>query len=142
MAETITTPKIVEEITHVRTGPWAVNYQSGIWIIASLAAELKAASTRTNSALYVTHVTMGVLAGTSGIVTDIQLRLADGTGDVVFGPVRLTDKGTTVFSKDFEYPLKITDNKALDLGGTSGGNGYKPACFVYVEGYIGDAPIT
>jgi len=142
MAETLTTPKVVDEITHVRTGPWAVNYTSGTWIGTGLAAELKAAPTRTNSAIYLTHVSMGVLKGTSDYVSPIQLSIADGNGENVFGPVHLAPTGTTTFSKDFSKPLKITDNKALDVSGSGGSGSYKAACFVYVEGYTGDGPLT
>ena len=136
------TPKIVEEITHVRTGPWAVNYLSSDF--ATLNYELQAAPTRTNSATYITHVTMGLVETASqGYVIDCKLRLFDGVGDTVFGPIQLNADGQTTFSKDFTKPLKITDNKALDLLGTSvrKGTGYYTACFVFIEGYTGDAPI-
>lgn len=142
MAET-NTPKIVEEITHVRTGPWAVNFLSSDF--AHLNHELKAAPTRPNSATYLTHVTMGLVETASqGYVIDCKLLLNDGIGEEVFGPIQLTARGQSTFSKDFTKPLKITDNKALDLTGTSAGkgSGYYTACFVFIEGYTGDAPIT
>jgi len=136
-----TTPTVVQEITHVRTGPWAVNYSSGTWIGTTLAAELKAAPTKDNSALYITHVTMGVVGGTSDIISDIELTLTDGVGSNLFGPVTLIDSGQTVFSKDFKYPMKVTDNKALDLTGAGGSGSYKAACFVYIEGFTGEKPL-
>ncbi len=136
------TPKIVEEITHVRTGPWAVNYLSSDF--ATLNIELKTAPTRANSATYLTHVTMSLVETASqGYVIDCKLRLIDGVGDTAFGPIQLTARGQSTFSKDFTKPLKITDNKALDLYGTSAGKGagYYTACFVFIEGFTGDAPI-
>ena len=136
------TPKIVEEITHVRTGPWAVNYSSGDFIAGSLNAELKAAPTRPNSATYITHVTMGIVADTSDIVIDANLTLIDGSGDTLFGPVQLIDSGQTVFSKDFKYPMKVTDNKALDVQGSAINGSYQAAAFIYIEGYTGDGPLT
>lgn len=137
------TPKIVENITHVRTGPWAVNYWSGDF--RTLNAELKAAPTRTNSATYITHVTLGIVETASqGYLIDCNLRLIDGIGATVFGPIQLTSNGQTAFSKDFTKPLKITDNKALDIYGISQnkGAGYYTAAFVYIEGYTADDPIT
>jgi hypothetical protein len=137
-----TTPKIVEEITHVRTGPFAVNYSSGDFIAGSLNAELIAAPTRTNSATYVTHVTMGIVADSSGIVVDARLTLVDGVGTDMFGPVQFVDSGTTVFSKDFTKPMKVTDNKSLDVSGSAVNGAYQAAAWVYVEYYTGDNPLT
>ena len=137
------TPKIVDEITHVRTGPWAVNYLSSDF--ANLNYELVPAPTRPHSATYVTHVTMGLVETDSqGYVIDCKLWLNDGVGDEVFGPVQLTARGQSTFSKDFTKPLKITDNRALDLSGTSAGKGggYYTAAFVFIEGYTGDKPLT
>ena len=139
MAE-LDTPKLVEEITHVRTGPWAVNYY-GTCVGGSLAAELKAAPTRPNSATYLTHVTMGIVSDANHIMSDGKLTLIDGSGDEVFGPVQFTADGQQLFSKDFKYPLKITDNKALDLSAACAA-GYQASCFVFVEGFTADGPIT
>ena len=140
MAE-LDTPKIVEEITHVRTGPWAVNYY-GTCTAGGLAAELKAAPTRASSATYLTHVTMGIVSDANHILTDARFTLVDGVGDEVFGPVQFCDSGQTLFSKDFKHPLKITDGKALDLSVSCPAGSYQASCFVYIEGYTGDNPIT
>ena len=142
MAET-DTPVIVDEITHVRTGPWAVNYRSDAFDGGSLNVELKAAPTRPNSATYLTHVSMGVFPGTSHeTFANCRLLLIDGVGDEVFGPVPFQENGQVTFSKDFTKPLKITDNKALDLTGVGYAYGYQPACWVFIEGYTGDKPIS
>ena len=112
---------------------------------ADLNYELQAAPTRPNSATYITHVTMGVVETASqGYVIDCKLRLFDGVGATVFGPVQFNADGQTTFSKDFTKPLKITDNKALDLLGTSAGKGlgYYTACFVFIEGFTADDPIV
>ena len=84
---------------------------------------------------------MGVLKGTNDYLSDIELAIADGNGENVFGPVHFAPDGTTVFSKDFKYPVKITDKKALDVSGSGGSGSYKAACFVFVEGFTGDKPI-
>jgi len=142
MAE-FNTPKIVETITHVRTGPWAVNYVSDAFL--NLNVELKAAPTRTNSATYLTHITIGIIKtdgpNPGAYLIDTKFTLHDGVGAEVFGPVQLQAQGNGVFSKDFKYPLKITDNRALDLSGAVEG-GYYSSCFVYIEGFTGDAPIS
>ena len=134
-----TTPTIVQEITHVRTGPWAVNYLSSDF--STLNIELKAAPTRTNSATYITHVTMGIVADDSDIIVDANLTLIDGAGSAVFGPIQLQSNGQAVFSKDFKYPMKITDNKALDISGSAVNGAYQSAAFVFIEGFTGDNPI-
>jgi len=134
------TPKVVNEITHVRTGPWAVNYHSGDF--KNLNYELKAAPTGSNTATYLTHVTMGLVGDSMwGYLIDTKLTLIDGIGDEVFGPIQLQAQGTGLFSKDFRYPLKITDNKALDLSGVNDKGGYYTSCFVFIEGFTAQDPI-
>ena len=143
MAEASTTPKIVEEITHVRTGPFAVNYQSAEFIAGVGSGELIAAPTRPNSATYITHVSMGVVKGGQGnIIYDADITLVDGGGDEMFGPVSLEANGQTTFSKDFTKPMKVTDNKALDFQGhCAESEYYQSTCWIFVEYYTGDAPI-
>lgn len=136
-----TTPIIVNEVTHVRTGPWAVNLHSADFVAGVLNEELKAAPTRPNSATYITHLSMGVVKkDATGFTNDCNLSLIDGAGINVFGPVSFETSGQTTFSKDFKYPLKITDNKALDVLGSCR-SGYEPAAWVYIEGWTGDKPI-
>ena len=140
MADT-SAPKIIEEITHARTGPFAVNYYSDDFVAGGLAAELIAAPSRTNSATYLTHISMGMVMNAAGWTYDCNIKLIDGAGVTVFGPVQFETSGQTTFSKDFTKPLKVTDNKALDIQGISR-SGYEPACWVYAEYYTGDEPIT
>lgn len=136
----ISTPTEVKEITHVRTGPWAVNYSSGNFTAGSLAAELKAAPA-SNGATYITHVTMGIVADTSDIIVDANITLIDGSGDTLFGPIQLESNGQSMFSKDFKRPVKVTDNKALDVQGAAVNGAYQAAVFVYIEGFTGYKPI-
>jgi len=139
-----TTPTITGDGTYPieRSAPWAVNYYSAEFVAGSLNVELKAAPTRSNSATYITHVTMGIVASTiNKVLVDASLTLVDGAGSEVFGPVQFCDSGTTVFSKDFSKPLKITDEKALDLTGVCPTTGYQSACFVFIEGFTGDKPL-
>lgn len=138
-----TTPTITGDGTYPieRSAPWAVNYYSADFIAGSLNAELKAAPTRDNSALYIEHVTMGLVENTQKVIVDCNLTLVDGVGEEAFGPVQFCDSGTTIFSKDFTDPLKITDKKALDLTGVCAATGYQAACFVFVEGFTGDKPL-
>jgi hypothetical protein len=141
MAET-STPTIVEEITHVRTGPFTINYHSDDFTGGLLNVELIEAPTRDNSATYLTHVTMGIVANANKVLVDANLTLIDGVGSEVFGPIQFCDSGTTIFSKDWKKPLKITDEKALDLKGSCATTGYQAACFVYIEYCTGDNPIS
>ena len=135
------TPEIVNAITHVRTGPWAVNYHSDDFVAGSLNVELKAAPAAPGAATYITHVSMGMVAEKDFDWTyDCSLTLVDGGGSEMFGPVQFESSGQTTFSKDFEYPMKVTDNKALDITGSSR-SGYEPACWVYIEGWTGTKPI-
>lgn len=139
-----TTPTITGDGTYPveKSAPWAVNYYSANFIGGGLNAELKAAPTRDGSALYLTHVTMGIVRdSTYGVITDAHLRLVDGAGSDAFGPIQLQSDGQSTFSKDFSKPLKITDKKALDLSGVCATGTYQAACFVFVEGFTGDKPL-
>ena len=125
-----------------RSAPWAVCYHSAPFTAGSLAAELKAAPTRDGSALYITHITMGVALGTADVLVDCSLTVYDGASPVVWGPIRFGGYNNTVHGKDFSKPLKITDKKALDISGICQDTGYQAACFVFVEGFTGDKPIV
>jgi hypothetical protein len=143
MAVETTTPTITGDGTYPIeiSAPWAVNHHSSNFSSGILNDELKAAPTRDGSALYLTHVTMGIVENTSRVLVDANLDLLDGNGESVFGPVQFVTDGTTVFSKDFSKPLKITDKKALDVSGRCATTGYQAACWVYVEGFTGDKPL-
>lgn len=139
----IATPTLTGHIPIEREAPWAVNYVSDSFIAGGLAAELKAAPTRDNSALYLTHVTMSnrhCLYGTTRIY-DVALTLYDGGGNVLLGPIQLQENGDGVFSKDFKDPIKAVDKKALDVSGSGPAAGYQARCVIYIEGFTADAPL-
>jgi len=122
---------------------WAINFPSDDFAGGGLNEELKAAPTRSNSAHYLTHVTMGVSANaTAGYVMNTKVSLVDGAGVTVFGPIQFQSQGQTAISRELNPPIKLTDGKALDCSATSGGAGsYQGACFVYVEGFTADSPL-
>jgi len=141
----ITTPILAGDGIHpieVDCNRWATNYHSGNYAAGGLSQELKAAPSRSNSALYVTHVTMGIVAdSTWHYEIDNKLSLIDGDGTVLFGPIGLQAQGEGLFQKDFDKPLKVTDNKSLKCKGVFGGGSYNTASFIYVEGFTGDKPL-
>ena len=123
--------------------PFTVNFHSADFGAGGLDEELKAAPTREGSALYLTHVTMGLVDdAVRGYLIDSRVSLMDGNGDTLFGPIQLQPKSGP-FKKDWpkDAPLKVTDKQALDCAAVYGGGGYDSAIFVYVEGFIGDSPI-
>lgn len=123
---------------------WALNFPSADYGAAGLNEELKAAPTGAGRALYLTHVTIGTRDNAAaGYTMDARVSLVDGIGDTVFGPIQLQSQGTTTIQKDFDPPLKITDNKALDCvaAAASATAMYAAACLVYVEGFTGDKPL-
>ena len=141
----ITTPTLVGDGTYPieRVKPWAVNYLSDSFDAGGLNEEIKAAPTRANSALYITSVVMSTaIGGICGVRNDVAVTLVDGGGTEVLGPITLQENGESTFQKDFDPPLKITNEKALDCTGTKVNvPGYDVACFVYVEGFTGDVPL-
>ena len=83
-----------------------------------------------DKAIYLTHVTM------SGRTTDVAISLRDGDGTVLFGPIQMQADGGGNFSKDWEHPLKVTDNKSLTVFATN-----SQAFTIYGEYFIGQKPI-
>jgi len=141
----ISTPTLTGKSTHpieVNANRWAVNFHSDDFGAGGLNEEIKAAPSGTGRATYLTHVTMGIVADSvKGYEIDCKLSLIDGAGSTVFGPIQFQAQGTSHVQKDFDPPLKITDEKALDCTGVYGGGGYDTACFVYIEGFTGDKPL-
>lgn len=120
----ITTPTLIgqESMPIARSAPWAVNNDEDD---GTPAVELKA-TPGAGYALYITHITI------SGRLTDVAVNLQDGDGTVLFGPVQMEADGSALYTKDFKYPMKLTDNKALDVLATNG-----VAFTIYVEGFTG-----
>lgn len=137
----ITTPVLAGDglMPIAKSAPFAVNFHSANFSGggANLNQELKAAP-GAGKATYITHVTMGVVGDSvNDYVIDCKLTLVDGAPATVFGPIQLQAQGDGLFSKDWEDPLKITDNKALDLTGVGAAGSYATACLVYIEGFTG-----
>ena len=142
----ITTPILAGEglMPIAKTAPFAVNFHSGNFsaLAPDLNEEIKAAP-GAGKAIYISHVTMGVVgASATGWVMDTTLTLVDGAGTDMFGPIQFQAQGGSFMSKDFDPPLKVTDNKALDVTGVGAGEGsYFSAALVYIEGFTGQKPI-
>lgn len=82
-------------------------------------------------ALYLTHITI------SGRTADIAITLRDAVaGTVLFGPIQCQSDGGGLFTKDWKYPLKLTDNKALFVFASA-----SSAFTIYGEYFIGQKPI-
>jgi len=142
---TITNPILAGDglMPIAKSEPWAVNFHSANFSGggANLNQELKAAP-GADKATYVTHVTMGLVGDSvNDYMIDCRLTLVDAAGTNNFGPIQLQAQGEGLFSKDFDPPFKITDNKALDLTGVGAAGSYASACFVYIEGFTGQKPI-
>ena len=139
----ISTPTLVNEINHTKTGPWALNYHTADIAAGGLAAELKAAPTDSGGALYLTHVTMGIVASSvTGYLIDNAISLAGGDGTTLIGPIQMQAQGSGLFKKDFTKPIKVADKKALDCTVTRAAGSYNTAAFIYVEGFTAYKPIT
>jgi hypothetical protein len=120
-----------ESIPIERVKPWAVNNDEDD---GSTAVLHKSAPDRAGAALYVTHVTFSKQTAAS----DIAVTVEDEDENVYYGPIYLVDNGQGNFSKDFEPPLKLPDNKDLYVQGV-GGKG--SALTIYIEGFTGDKPL-
>lgn len=82
-------------------------------------------------AIYITSLTF------SDRTTDVAITIQDEDDVVLFGPIQLQADGSGLFTKDFAHPLKLTDNKALEVLGTNG-----VAFTLYGEYFIGQAPVV
>ena len=118
----ITTPTLVNELPTARSGPFSFNNDEDD---ATPAVEC-VATPGAGKALYLTHVTI------AGRTSDVAVTLQDEDGTVLFGPIQCQADGGSILVKDWKYPLKLTDNKALDVLGTNG-----VAFTVYGEYFIG-----
>jgi hypothetical protein len=119
----ITTPTLVNELPIARSGPFSFNNDED----DADAAVACVASPGAGKAIYLTHVTM------SGRTTDVAITMQDEDGAVLFGPIQMQADGGGNFSKDWKYPLKLIDDKDLDVFATN-----SQAFTVYGEYFIGD----
>ena len=123
----ITTPTLVNELPIARSGPFCFNNDEDD---ADVAVEC-VATPGAGKAIYLTSVTI------AGRTTDVAVTLQDEDATVLFGPIQCQADGGSIMTKDWKYPLKLTDNKALDVFATDG-----VAFTVYGEYFIGQAPIA
>lgn len=127
MAGEITTPTLVNELPVARTGPFAFNNDEDN---ASTAVSC-VGTPGAGKALYLTHITI------SGRTADIAITLRDGATTVLFGPIQCQTDGSSLFTKDWKYPLKLTDDTDLYVYASAGS-----AFTLYGEYFIGQAPIV
>lgn len=78
-------------------------------------------------ALYLTHITI------SGRTVDVAITLRDSDDTVLYGPIQMQADGGGNFTKDWEHPLKLTDNKALEVYANAA-----QAFTLYGEYFIGE----
>ena len=123
----VTTPTLVNELPIARSGPFSFNNDEDD---ATPAAEC-VATPGAGKAIYVTSVTI------AGSTTDVAVTLQDEDDTVLFGPIQCQADGGSIMTKDWKYPLKLTDNKALEVLATNG-----VAFTIYGEYFIGQAPIA
>ena len=121
----ITTPTIVNELPIARSGPFTFNDDN---TDATPASELVAAP-GAGKAIYLTSVTY------SDRTVDCAVTLQDEDDNVLFGPIQLQSDGSGLFTKDWKYPLKLPDNKALEVLATD-----TVDFTIYGEYFIGQAP--
>lgn len=126
-----------------RTAPWAVNNLTADFYSTGLTGEMKAAP-GTRKAIYLEHLTLSLNGNSvNDWLEDAHVSLVDGAGITIFGPIQLQVVGEGNFTKDWDPPLKITDNKALNFSAVGGGSvSYKSSVLIYVEGFTAAAPIV
>jgi len=124
----LTTATIVNELPIARSGPFSFNNDEDD---ANGAAVACVAAPGAGKAIYLTHVTI------SGRLGDLAVTLRNGDTTVMFGPIQLQADGGGNYSKDWKYPLKLTDNTALYVYGSAAS-----AFTLYGEYFIGQAPIA
>ena len=123
---------------------WAANYHSADLTAAGATQELKA-TPGAGKALYLTHVTMGIVDNAAqGYLIDNVITLKDGDGTVLLGPIQMQQQGGGLYSRDWpeDAPLKLTDSKALNGFVDRTAGSYNTAAFIYVEGFTGQSPIV
>jgi len=123
----ITTPTIVAELPIVRSGPFSFNNDCAD---GTPAVEC-VATPGAGKAIYLTHVTI------AGRTTDVAVTLHDEDDAYLYGPIQCQADGGSILTKDWKHPLKLTDNKALEVLGTNG-----VAFTIYGEYFIGTSPMV
>lgn len=123
----LTTPTIVNELPIARSGPFAFNNDES----DADAAVQCVGTPGAGKAIYLTSITI------AGALTDVAVTVQDEDGTVLFGPIQCQEGGGSILTKDWKYPLKLIDNKALYVFATS-----SQVFTIYGEYFIGQAPIV
>lgn len=125
----ITTPTLVGQgsMPIARTGPRSFDNDEDD---ANGAAVECVATPGAGKAIYLTHVTI------SGRLADLAVTLRDEDDVVLFGPIQLQADGGGNYQKDWPNPLKLTDNKALEVYASAAS-----AFTIYGEYFIGEKPV-
>ncbi len=118
--DAIATPTLVEEIPFSGKVLWCI---TGYDTDASTAIEIKAAP-GVGKALYITSIILG------SDDADAHPHLQDEDDNVLIGPLMSTVEGP-ILSHTFSKPLKLVNNKALELKAAAAGN-----VSVHIEGAI------
>ena len=118
--DAIATPTLVEEIPFSGKVLWCI---TGYDADASTAIEIKAAP-GVGKALYITSIILG------SDDADAHPHLQDEDDNVLIGPLMSTVEGP-ILSHTFSKPLKLVNNKALELKAAAAGN-----VSVHIEGAI------
>ena len=124
----VTTPTLVAELPFPRSGPFAFNNEEDD---ANAAAIICIAAPGAAKAIYLTNIVI------SGRTADIAITLRDGDTTVLFGPIQCQGDGSSLFVKDFKYPMKLTDNTGLYVYASAAS-----AFTLYGEYYIAQSPIV
>ncbi len=121
----ITTPTLIGDgqMPVSRTGPLSFNNDEDD---ANGAAVELVATPGAGKAIFLTSVTI------SGRTADIAITLQDEDATVLFGPVQMQADGGGNFTKNWPNPLKLIDNKALDVFASAAS-----AFTIYGEYFIG-----
>ena len=123
----ITNPTLAAELPVARSGPFAFNDDN----TDATPASVLVAAPGVGKAIYLTSVTF------SDRTVDCAVTIQDEDDTVLFGPIQLQADGSGLFTKDWKYPLKLTDNKALEVLATT-----TVDFTIYGEYFIGQAPIV
>lgn len=118
--DAIATPTLVEEIPFSGKVLWCI---TGYDTDASTAIEIKVAP-GVGKALYITSIILG------SDDADAHPHLQDEDDNVLIGPLMSTVEGP-ILSHTFSKPLKLVNNKALELKAAAAGN-----VSVHIEGAI------
>ena len=110
-ADAIATPTLVEGIPTYGQSLWCI---TGYDTDFSTAIEVKAAP-GVGKALYITSVILG------SDDADAHPHLQDEDDNVLIGPLYSTVEGA-ILNHDFSKPLKLVDNKALEIKAAAAGN--------------------